>query len=100
MRYPFVILELYPPVIRRLVIPVIRRHVPLVIRRLDRRTYSVNKQQIHISMNTKQLYTAPEADLLVVRFEDNIMSPGDRQINGTQQGNVLNPILFGFDDWD
>ena len=27
-------------------------------------------------MNTKQLYTAPEADLLVVRFEENIMSPG------------------------
>ena len=25
-------------------------------------------------MNTKQLYTAPEADLLVVRFEENIMS--------------------------
>ena len=26
-------------------------------------------------MNTKQLYTAPEADLLVIRFEENIMSP-------------------------
>ena len=51
-------------------------------------------------MNKKQLYTAPEAELLVVRFEENIMSPGAKQANGTQQGNVLNPGSFGFDGWD
>ena len=26
-------------------------------------------------MNKKQLYSAPEAELLVVKFEENIMSP-------------------------
>ena len=55
------------------------------------------KQQIHISMNKKQLYTAPEAELLVVRFEENIMSPGAPQANGTKQGNMLGNA---FDDWD
>ena len=27
-------------------------------------------------MNEKQFYTSPEVDVLVVRFEANIMSPG------------------------
>ena len=48
------------------------------------------KQQIHISMNKKQLYTAPEAELLVVRFEENIMSP-----NGNAPG-----LTQDYDDWN
>lgn len=42
-------------------------------------------------MNKKQLYTAPEAELLVVRFEENIMSP---------QNNA--PAFGGYDSgsWD
>ena len=42
-------------------------------------------------MNKKQLYTAPEADLLVVRFEENIMSPTNNA-----------PAFSGYDDqsWD
>ena len=49
-------------------------------------------------MNKKQLYTAPEADLLVIRFEENIMSPSFSP-NGLQQGNIL--VVSGvFDDWD
>ena len=34
-------------------------------------------------MNKKQLYTAPEADLLVVRFEENIMSAKVKSLNHT-----------------
>ena len=30
-------------------------------------------------MNEKQFYTSPEVDVLVVRFEANIMSPGQNQ---------------------
>ena len=49
-------------------------------------------------MNKKQLYTAPEADLLVVRFEENIMSPAIDP-NGLQQGTII--VASGiFDDWD
>ena len=33
-------------------------------------------------MNKKQLYTAPEAELLVVRFEENILSGGINNISG------------------
>ena len=33
-------------------------------------------------MNKKLLYSAPEAELLVVRFEENIMSGGIQDISG------------------
>ena len=48
-------------------------------------------------MNKKQLYEAPEAELLVVRFEENIMSYGD---NGTQNGKVVTPGDGWTDGWD
>ena len=48
----------------------------------------------------KSLYEAPTTDVLVVRFEENIMSPGPLQANGTRQGNVLDSGSNGFDDWD
>lgn len=38
----------------------------------------------------KLLYEAPAAELLVVRFEVNIMSPGDQE-NGTEKGTIVNP---------
>lgn len=44
-------------------------------------------------MNKKQTYYAPEAELLVVRFEVNIMSygaPGDPGSGFIDGGNILN----------
>ena len=48
----------------------------------------------------KQAYEAPSSELLVVRFERNVMSGGAVQANGTRQGNVLNSGSYDFDDWD
>ena len=48
----------------------------------------------------KKVYSQPLADLLVVRFEQNIMSGGAVQANGTRQGNMLDSSSYGFDDWD
>ena len=36
-------------------------------------------------MNEKQFYTSPEVDVLVVRFEDNVMSYGAK---GAAGGNI------------
>ena len=48
-------------------------------------------------MNKQKLnYLAPEAETLVIRFEENIMSPGN-DVNGTQRSNVVNA---GWDEWD
>ena len=44
-------------------------------------------------MNKKQLYTAPEADLLVVRFEENILSYGP---NGVEKSKDRNGESEGF----
>ena len=49
-------------------------------------------------MNEKQFYTSPEVDVLVVRFEANIMSPGVGA-NGLQGGHIVNGG-GAFDDWD
>ena len=46
----------------------------------------------------KSLYEAPTTDVLVVRFEENIMSPGVGA-NGLQGGNVVTGG-GAFDDWD
>ncbi|MBR1574579.1 MAG: hypothetical protein IJ652_07010 [Bacteroidales bacterium] len=47
----------------------------------------------------KLTYEQPGCELLVVRFEENIMSP---QIdpNGTQRSTSKNGSTFGFDGWD
>lgn len=47
----------------------------------------------------KSHYEVPTSELLVVRFEENIMSP---QIdpNGTQRSTSKNGSTFGFDGWD
>ena len=48
----------------------------------------------------KKFYSQPEAELLVVRFEQNIMSQGAVQANGTRQGSMLNSGDYDFDEWD
>ena len=51
-------------------------------------------------MNKERMaYIAPTSELLVVRFEQNIMSPGI-DANGIQRGNVINNGDYGFTDWD
>ncbi len=49
-------------------------------------------------MNKKQLYSAPEAELLVVRFEENIMSV----VNGVNYSNTKGGVSGddAFDDGD
>ena len=44
-------------------------------------------------MIKKLFYEAPETELIVVRFEENILSDNP---NGTEDGTVTTP----FDDWD
>lgn len=34
-------------------------------------------------MNEKQFYTSPEVDILVVRFEENVMSNGEQYSGST-----------------
>ncbi len=44
-------------------------------------------------MNKKQFYSAPEAELLVIKFEENIMSPGDPGTpNGDYEDNPLDDL--------
>ena len=44
-------------------------------------------------MSKKLLYSAPEAELLVVKFEENIMSPGDPgTANGGYEDNPLDDL--------
>ena len=47
----------------------------------------------------KKFYSQPEAELLVVRFEQNIMSPGINAA-GLQDGNIVDADDYGFSDWD
>ena len=49
--------------------------------------------------NIKSLYEAPQVELLVVRFEENIMS-NIIDSNGTQRSTIKNGSSNGFDDWD
>jgi len=49
-------------------------------------------------MKEKQLYTAPAADLLVVRFEENIMSYGDKQAAGRGFSSINGNISDYTDD--
>ena len=43
-------------------------------------------------------YLAPEAETLVIRFEENIMSP-QMQSNGVQSANAKNASNYDFDSW-
>lgn len=49
-------------------------------------------------MTQKQLYTAPQADLLVVRFEENILSGGDfgSELFPGSVFDIDDPIVFNF----
>lgn len=47
-------------------------------------------------MNKKMFYEAPEAELLVVRFEGNFCQTGNS--NGTEDGTVVDP--FDGEGWD
>ena len=52
-------------------------------------------------MIKKNLYTAPEAELLVVQSEALICASGDVTIGGFEDDGVLNvPDLFGFTGMD
>ena len=47
----------------------------------------------------KPNYEQPSCELLVVRFEENIMS-NIIDSNGTQRSTIKNGSSNGFDDWD
>ena len=50
-------------------------------------------------MTDKHLYTAPEAELLVVRFEENILSggePGNLGLPGQPGTDIPDPFEFVF----
>ena len=46
-------------------------------------------------MNKKQLYETPQAELIVVRFEENILSP-----DGSWDNSIENGTKWGADDDD
>ena len=43
-------------------------------------------------MNKKVYYEAPEAEILIVKFEENFMDSIQYDPNGTQKGNAYNPF--------
>ncbi|MBO4719138.1 MAG: hypothetical protein J5658_04605, partial [Prevotella sp.] len=55
-------------------------------------------ENIQFFMTQKQLYTAPQADLLVVRFEENILSGGDfgSELFPGSVFDIDDPIVFNF----
>ena len=48
-------------------------------------------------MNKKLYLEAPQAELIVVRFEENFCATGDNP-NGLENGEVVDP--FGGEGWD
>ena len=51
-------------------------------------------------MIKKNLYTAPEAELLVVQSEALICASGDVTIGGFEDDGVINSPIFGFGGMD